>query len=104
VAKTVLTGMRLDQTKRCGLNLRFSAENLTRLEETGMAIDLFDRVKKNKEAGPSDRGAHLELGRSGPVPDIVLDKGGVGREAMIVILGRNPDDVVRKVKDAVTAR
>jgi len=34
------------------------------------------------------------LKEEGKVPDIVYDRGGIGKEAMIRILGKNAEDVV----------
>ncbi|MDH4268473.1 MAG: phosphomethylpyrimidine kinase, partial [Deltaproteobacteria bacterium] len=31
------------------------------------------------------------------IPDIIFDRGGMGKEPMIRVLGRDPEDVVAKV-------
>jgi predicted fused transcriptional regulator/phosphomethylpyrimidine kinase len=35
--------------------------------------------------------------RTSEVPDLVFDRGGVGKEPMIRILGTDPQDVLRKL-------
>jgi len=37
-------------------------------------------------------------------PDFIYDEGGVGKEPMIRVLGRNPVEVVQKVLKAVGSR
>jgi hydroxymethylpyrimidine/phosphomethylpyrimidine kinase len=42
--------------------------------------------------------AIIEIGK---VPDIIYDEGGMGKEPMIRILGKNPNDVVVKLRQIV---
>jgi hydroxymethylpyrimidine/phosphomethylpyrimidine kinase len=37
------------------------------------------------------------LSRETEIPDIIFDRGDVGKEPMIRVLGRNPEEVVDKV-------
>ena len=39
----------------------------------------------------------------GCVPDIISDTGAVGKEPMIRVLGKNPQDVLAKIKKIIDA-
>ena len=43
-------------------------------------------------------GVTYAIERFGRVPDVVFDRGGVGKEPMIRLLGETPADVVDKLK------
>jgi hydroxymethylpyrimidine/phosphomethylpyrimidine kinase len=43
-------------------------------------------------------GVHEAIKDFGSVPDIIFDKGGVGKEPMIRVLGTSPEDVLSKLK------
>ena len=103
IAKIILTAMIFDEEMRSAMNVRFGDELLTRARKAGLAIAHFDR-KKDEPAGVKRRGeSSLSWGvqgvlqKSNSVPDIIFDRGGVGKEPMIRVLGRDPEDVVAKV-------
>jgi len=104
IARVVLTAMKRDQSKRSALNLRFSEMNLKKLKEAGLAIGTFDRSKEPKDVKTMEWGTDSAILRMGKVPDIIYDKGGPGKEAMIRVLGNDPWDVLGKVKDAIALR
>ncbi len=43
-------------------------------------------------------GTENAIKKLGYVPDVIYDKGGIGKEAMIRVLGKNPMDVVEKIR------
>jgi hydroxymethylpyrimidine/phosphomethylpyrimidine kinase len=43
-------------------------------------------------------GVHMAIQRAGGVPDVIYDKGGLGKEPMIRLLGTTPEDVLTKLK------
>jgi len=46
-------------------------------------------------------GTTVAIRALGRVPDAIHDPGSVGKEGMIRVLGRSPEDVVRKVRRIV---
>ena len=100
VARIVLTLMRHDPSFRSVMNLRFSEEIVAACERAGLCVRSFDR--RDEPAAIKEReGSSLEWGtevvlKAGEMPDIIFDRGDVGKEPMIRVIGRNPDDVVRK--------
>jgi hydroxymethylpyrimidine/phosphomethylpyrimidine kinase len=84
------------------MNLRFAEEILRRAKKTGLAIGHFDRQDepagvKRREGSSLSWGVQRVLQKSKSIPDIIFDRGGMGKEPMIRVLGRDPEDVVAKV-------
>jgi hydroxymethylpyrimidine kinase / phosphomethylpyrimidine kinase / thiamine-phosphate diphosphorylase len=98
VANIVITAMHFDRTVRSALNLRFSEENLRNLMNSGLSVGSFDRSQEPEEAKTMEWGTAHATGEMGTVPDAIFDRGGVGKEPMIRILGKDPEDVLRKVR------
>jgi hydroxymethylpyrimidine kinase/phosphomethylpyrimidine kinase len=102
IAGIILTAMAHDPEMRSAMNLRFTEEILTRARKAGLAVSHFDRKEepagvKKKEGSTLSWGVHQVLQRSKKMPDIIFDRGGVGKEPMVRVLGRDPVEVVSKV-------
>ncbi len=88
---------------RSAMNIRFTEDLLKQVVEKGLVLAGFDRNLEPEEVKQRE-GSTLEWGtleaiRTGTSrPDAVYDRGDVGKEAMIRILGTDPDDVVRKIR------
>ncbi len=101
IANIILTAMKYNPDFRCAMNIRFSEDILNICSESGYEIDSFDRSDEPKEIKAKE-GSSLEWGTDSilssrdTIPDIIFDRGDIGKEPMIRILGRNPDDVVEK--------
>lgn len=80
----------------------FSPQILEACKTLGLHMTSFDRQKEPKEVKERE-GSTLEWGTSQAlqgveeIPDLVYDKGDVGKEPMIRILGKNPMEVVEKI-------
>ena len=67
-----------------------------------MAAVGFDRAEEPKEVKERE-GSTLEWGtgeairEASEIPDLIFDRGEIGKEPMIRILGTDPDDVLRKL-------
>ncbi|MCX8043227.1 MAG: bifunctional hydroxymethylpyrimidine kinase/phosphomethylpyrimidine kinase [Desulfobacterota bacterium] len=102
IAKVILTAHAADPSIRSAMNIAFSDALLRRCRDRGLRIAEFSRTDE-----PSDvqhiEGSTLEWGTRqaidafGGVPDIIADRGGMGKEPMIRVLGTDPNDVARKV-------
>ncbi|MCX7817230.1 MAG: sulfide-dependent adenosine diphosphate thiazole synthase [Syntrophales bacterium] len=102
VANIVLTVMRHDSQYRSAMNIRFDEEILKRCQEKGLSIAEFDRTLepddvKAKEGATLEWGVDYAIRECGFVPDIIFDRGSVGKEPMIRVIGRDPQDVVDKI-------
>ena len=104
VARIVLAAMHHDPEMRSALNLRYSADNLSKLMAVGLDVASFDRKKEPAGVRTMEWGTETAIKKAGKVPDVIFDKGGVGKEPMIRILGRDPFDVLEKINPAIMLR
>ena len=114
ITSIILTVMGYDPDIRSAMNIRFSETRIQQCERLGWDVASFDRRDEPKEKKDRE-GSSLEWGtaqvlarsghesghrfghRSGQVPDVIFDRGEVGKEPMIRILGKDPNEVVDKV-------
>jgi hydroxymethylpyrimidine/phosphomethylpyrimidine kinase len=102
IATIILTAMRYDPEYRSAMNIRFSERIVEQCESLGWKVCSFDRSDepeevKQQEGSSLEWGTERVLSRETGIPDIIFDRGDVGKEPMIRVLGRNPDEVVDKV-------
>ena len=102
VATIILTAMRYDPEFRAAMNIRFSEELIRKCKTLGWKVSSFDRsdeprAVKDREGSSLEWGTDRVLSKETGIPDIIFDRGDVGKEPMIRVLGRNPDEVVDKV-------
>ncbi len=101
VANIVLAAMRHDPQKRAALNIRFREAYLKQAQSLGLKVAEFSRAEepkdiKAREGSTLAWGVDLVCQRLGYVPDLIADRGEVGKEPMIRILGKDPMEVVKK--------
>jgi len=97
IASIILATISIDPEYRCAMNIRYSEENIIKFKEAGLKIGTFDRKHEpEKVKSTMEWGTKQAIKTLGSVPDIIYDKGGIGKEPMIRILGKNPKDVVYK--------
>lgn len=104
VARIVLAVGCHDPRIRCALNIKYSDNNLEACRRAKLSISTFDRAKEPRGVSSMTWGVHKAIQRHGGVPDVIFDRGGVGKEPMIRILGEDPDDVLGKLKKMMSKR
>jgi len=83
---------------RSAMNIKYSQETLSLCENTSFLISSFDRKEEPKTVQSTmDWGTQTALQNTTCCPDIIYDKGGVGKEPMIRILGKNPQNLFDKL-------
>lgn len=101
VANIILTLMKHDPNFRSAMNIRFSEDIIRICEHVGLQVSSFDRADEptqiKEQEGSSLEWATHEVLKTGKVPDVIFDRGDVGKEPMVRVIGKNPDEVVRKV-------
>jgi len=102
IAGMILTAMKYNKDFRCAMNIRFSEDIINICRDLGYVIDSFDRADepediKAKEGSSLKWGADCVFSRHDTIPDIIFDRGDVGKEAMIRVFGKHPDEVAEKV-------
>ncbi|MCD6353892.1 MAG: bifunctional hydroxymethylpyrimidine kinase/phosphomethylpyrimidine kinase [Proteobacteria bacterium] len=102
VANIILTAMAFDSQYRSVMNIRYEKEIISRCRRQNWRIRHFDRRKepdkiKNKEGATLEWGVGSILQQSSYIPDVIYDLGDMGKEPMIRIFGKTPQEVIKKV-------
>ena len=104
VASIVLAAMSFDTTIRSALNIRYTQKTLQLSTNLGFTLGSFDRKFEPQNASSTmEWGTKHAITTCGYVPDIISDTGAVGKEPMIRVLGKNPQDVLAKIKKIADA-
>lgn len=103
VARIVLAAHAHDGRVHCAMNVKYSEGAVQACRAAGLSVASFDRSKEPKGESSMTWGVNHAIARHGGVPDVIFDKGGPGKEPMIRILGRDPRNVMKKLK-AISSR
>jgi hydroxymethylpyrimidine/phosphomethylpyrimidine kinase len=104
VAAIVLAAMSLDTAMRSALNIRYTQKTLHLCTDLGLTLGSFDRkIEPANAPSTMEWGTKHAITTAGYIPDIISDTGAVGKEPMIRILGKNPQDVLAKIKKIADA-
>ncbi len=99
VASIVLAAMSFDLTNRSALNIRSAQKTLQLCKNLGFSLGSFDRKDEPLHVSSTmEWGTKQAITTAGYVPNIIYDTGAVGKEPMIRVLGKNPQDVLAKIK------
>ena len=102
VASVVLTVMRYDRECRSAMDIRFSEDIVKICRDLGYTVDYFSRSDepediKRKEGSSLEWGTNYVLSKRDTIPDMIFDRGDIGKEPIVRILGRSPAEVADKV-------
>lgn len=104
VASIVLAAVSFDTTMRSALNIRYEQKTLQLCKNLGFRLGSFDRKDEPLDAPSTmEWGTKHAILTAGYVPDIISDIGAIGKEPMIRVIGKNPQDVLVKIKRIVDA-
>jgi hydroxymethylpyrimidine/phosphomethylpyrimidine kinase len=100
IARLILSANKFDPSIRSAMNIRFGEEIVEEALKARMNVVEVNREKEKeeKEGTTMDwiiREAYIE---AGVIPDIVYDRGAVGKEAMMRVFGRTAEDVLAKIE------
>ncbi len=99
IGRIVLTAMRVDPEMRCCLNIRYKEGVEDACHHLSLTVGSFDRADEPndvqlREGSSLEWGTEKVLSELGSVPDVIFDRGHDGKEPMIRVLGKNPEQVV----------
>lgn len=97
VARIVLAAMSHDPAMRCAMNIKYSEANLSACKKAKLKVSTFDRAEEPEGVSSMTWGVHRAIMDFGSVPDVIFDTGGIGKEPMIRLLGKDVEDVDRKL-------
>ncbi len=112
IAKIILAANLFDPKIRSCINIKYSKKLIEILENEDyddyddyddyrFSISSFDRKKEPSNVSSMEWGTRFACEKFGGVPDIIYDRGDVGKEPMIRVLGIDSIDVVNKVKKLI---
>lgn len=96
VAQVILAVMKFDENMRSAMNIKYSPDILSACKKLGFSIASFDRKDEPKDVSTMEWGTSHAIEKFGSIPDVIYDLGGIGKEAMIRVLGRTATDVAKK--------
>jgi hydroxymethylpyrimidine/phosphomethylpyrimidine kinase len=85
---------------RSGLNIKYDPKIIARAKKSKFTVLSYDRSKEPKKSKQKENSS-ISWGISNSInaksPDVIYHKGDIGKEAMILIFGKNPNEVIQKV-------
>jgi len=102
-ARMALEMMKHFPHMRCTVNVRYQPEYVERAKARGLKVYRHDRSQEPKEVSETEGESLKWMVRKAietlkTAPDIIYDEGWWGKEAMIRVFGRDPKDVLKKIK------
>jgi len=95
VARIVLTAMKFDPEVRSAANIRYSPGIVAACEDMFLSVCSFDRAAEPPGVKTMDWGV-ASCCRDG-VPDVIYDRGALGKEPMVRLLGEEPGVIVNNI-------
>jgi len=101
VATALLTISRKYPQIRSAINLKYQNSTISKIKKSKLLTSSYDRTQepKNVKIG----GSSIEWGIKHAIkslknaPDVIFHKGDFGKEPMILIFGKNPNDTIEKI-------
>ena len=93
--------MRYDRDYRSAMDIKFSEDIVNICQDLGYDVDSFSRSDepddiKKREGSSLEWGTSNVLSRRSTIPDMIFDRGDIGKEPVVRILGKTPDEVADK--------
>lgn len=101
IARIILATMEHDPSMRAVINIKYSEDIIKACIELGLLVSTFDRSEepeeiKKQEGKSLPWGVNRAIASIGRVPDVIFDRGGIGKEAMVRILATSAKEAVEK--------
>ena len=86
---------------RSAINLKYQNSTILKIKKSKLIVSNYDRVQepKNVKSGGSsiEWGIKKAIRNLKNAPDIIFHKGDFGKEPMIIVFGKNPKDIMKKI-------
>ena len=101
VSRAALTMMRYEPSMLSAISLKFDWDFVEICKEIGLLVSFFDRSEEPPEVKRVDGrtipwGVRRAVEAIGRAPDVVYDEGDIGKEPMIFLFGRTPQEVAHR--------
>ncbi|WP_428326610.1 bifunctional hydroxymethylpyrimidine kinase/phosphomethylpyrimidine kinase [Nitrosopumilus sp.] len=99
---TALLSMNKKYPEICSaINLKYQSTTLSKIKKSKLTISSYDRSKEPKNVkiqGSTIRwGINSAITNSKKIPDVIYHKGDLGKEPMIIVFGKTPENVLKKI-------
>lgn len=102
VATVILTAMKFDKNARSAINLAYSEKLIESFKKSSFLVAEFDRREEPKNSKSTmEWGIRSVIEKVRSVPDVVFDKGWIGKEPMVRVIGKNPKEIIKKLREAI---
>ena len=100
LARLILNAVKFDPDLRAVINIRYDDNFIEAMRRCG--LEIFE-IKRTEDSEKRERRTmqwiiEESYRKLGKMPDVIFDRGFPGKEAMIRVFGRTPDDVLQKIK------
>lgn len=106
-ARLILEAKKFDKSINYVINLKYTPELIKTLQkETDLELKEILRENepnklKKKEFSTMQWLIKESLDKNGKIPDIIWDRGSIGKEPMIRLFGKNSADIIEKIKKII---
>lgn len=106
-ARLVLTAKEFDNSTNFVINLKYSPEFINKIQKyTDLELKEIRRENqpetiKYKEFSTMQWLIKESVDKNGQIPDIIWDKGSIGKEPMMRLFGENAADIIEKIKKII---
>jgi len=83
------------------MNLKYQKSTISKIKKLNLSTSSYDRTLEPK--GVKNKGSSVEWGIKNVIkrlrvpPDIIFHKGDFGKEPMIIVFGKTPKNVIKKL-------
>jgi hydroxymethylpyrimidine/phosphomethylpyrimidine kinase len=106
-ARLLLSAKTYDNSVNIVMNLRYSPELIKDIQKkTNLELEEIMREKeprktRDKEFSTMQWLIKESINKKGRIPDIIWDKGSIGKEPMIRLFGQDSDDIIEKLRSII---
>lgn len=98
MARLTLSIMKHDPEKRSALNIKYTPQLVEICQKLGLIVSSYNRNQEppeieKKEGSTISWGVEIAVEESKTVPDVIYHTGAWGKEPMIVLVGRAPEEL-----------
>ena len=106
IGNAVITICKKFPSIRSAVNIKFNKKIIKKFQKNGFKILSYDRANeplktKAKENSTISWGIKNAIKNASRPPDIIYHEGDLGKEPMILVFGKNPNEVVKKISKLV---
>lgn len=100
LARAIFKAMEFDESVRSVMNIKYDKETIKKAEKN-FIVSFYDRNEepkdiKEKEGETIPWGIENAIKKATKMPDVIYHEGDIGKEPMILIFGKSPENVLKK--------